>query len=227
MGAGSSVDHMAAAHEKRSIEDVVAVMMPVYYTDSAVTETDHDVCQKSWDMILDDTSPHYIECCKDTKFSQEFGSCIMYFYDTFYKRLFDVHPMCKSMFKSGMKAQGKALVKIVTLSLSMFHDDDKFDAVLSKLAVVHNERGVKAVEYGIMGESLIWALTQVLGPEVMNPFATRAWIRVFCRMIKVIIPLAVAHEMSGGTAQKERMEELVRIDSARYKDHDTTTPISS
>ena len=113
-----------------------------------------------------------------------------------------------------MKAQGKALVKIVSLSLSMLHEEEKFNNILHKLAEVHNERGVKAVEYGIMGESLIWALAKTLGPEVMSPAATTAWIRVFCRMIRVMIPLAVSYEIENGNAQRARHEEALEENEA-------------
>eukprot|EP01006_Ploeotia_vitrea_P035471 TRINITY_DN65877_c4_g1_i1.p1 TRINITY_DN65877_c4_g1~~TRINITY_DN65877_c4_g1_i1.p1 ORF type:complete len:180 (-),score=8.90 TRINITY_DN65877_c4_g1_i1:108-647(-) len=124
------------------------------------------------------------------------------------------------MFKSGMKAQGKALVKIVTLSLSMLHEQEKFDNILHKLAEVHNERGVKAVEYGIMGESLIWALAKVLGPDVMSPQCTKAWIRVFCRMIRVMIPLAVHYEIENGQAQRLRAEIKQEEEAEAEKKYD-------
>lgn len=208
MGGGQSANVLHATQNKRSIADVVGVMFPVYYTESEVTESDHKLANETWDLILDDTSPLYMEGQKDPAFAAEYGSCIMFFYDTFYRRLFDVHPMCKAMFKSGMKAQGKALVKIVTLSLSMFHEDARFDAVLAKLATVHNERGVKAVEYGIMGESLIWALSKVLGAATFTPAVMTAWIRVYCRMLKVMLPLAVTHELDHGEAQKKRIKEM-------------------
>lgn len=204
MGGASSTN----VQSKRSVQDVCGVMMPVYYTTSPVTEIDHKRANETWDLILDDKSPLYLEGQKDPAFAAEYGSCIMFFYDTFYKRLFDVHPMCKPMFKSGMKAQGKALVKIVTLSLSMFNEDEKFDAVLNKLATVHNERGVKAVEYGIMGETLIWALSKCLGPTCFTPAVVTAWIRVFCRMLKVMLPLAVAYELDHGEAQQKRISEM-------------------
>jgi hypothetical protein len=50
------------------------------------------------------------------------------------------------MFKSGLKSQGKFLVKMVSLALSLINKDDEFIETMRKLAEVHNERGVKAVE---------------------------------------------------------------------------------
>ena len=113
--------------------------------------------------------------------------------------------------------------RMMTLSLSMLNEQDKFDNIIRKLAAVHNERGVKAVEYGIMGEVLIWSLKQVLGPNVFTPACKSAWVRIFCRMIKVMIPLAVHYEMENGEAQKARLANIDQneIDEpvTKFKDH--------
>jgi hypothetical protein len=54
--------------------------------------------------------------------------------------------MARPMFKSGLKSQGKFLVKMISLSLSLVDDPDKFQVTLVKLTEVHNKRGVKAIE---------------------------------------------------------------------------------
>ena len=52
-------------------------------------------------MIQKDTSPEYMRIKGEEKakgIAEGTGissSCIMWFYDTFYKRLFDVHPTCR------------------------------------------------------------------------------------------------------------------------------------
>ena len=116
------------------------------------------------------------------------------------------------MFKTGMQSQGKFLVKLMTLSISMLNEKDKFDNIIRRLAAVHNERGVKAVEYGIMGEVLIWALKRVLGPTAFTVECKNAWIRIFCRMIRIMIPLAVHYEMENGDAQKTRLANMKETD---------------
>ena len=69
-----------------------------------------------------------------------------FFFYSFYSRLFDIHPMCRSMFKSGMKSQGKFLVKMISMAVSMIDDPAKFTLTMVKLTETHNERGVKAIE---------------------------------------------------------------------------------
>lgn len=98
----------------------------------------------SWNLILDDQSPVFRE--RKGKPDFPYQSCVTFFYDTFYTRLFDIHPTCRHMFKSGMRAQGKFLVKMISLALSELDDPEQFDKNLVKLAEIHYERGVKSVE---------------------------------------------------------------------------------
>lgn len=50
------------------------------------------------------------------------------------------------MFKSGMKTQGKFLVKMITMLVKDIDDPKKFNDTLVKLAETHNQRGVKSIE---------------------------------------------------------------------------------
>lgn len=90
---------------------------------------------------------------KAKEFHLHYHSCVTYFYDRFYTRLFNVHPECKVLFmnhdkKLKMKSQGKFLVQMITLMLSSLDDKNvkNFDNILIKLTEVHYVRGVKAVE---------------------------------------------------------------------------------
>lgn len=142
MGGGSS--SAASKHLQKSQNDVVKLMMPLYYTTEDITPTERKMAFDSWQMILTDTTPEYLAKKGTPDF--HYGSCVIFFYDNFYLRLFDIHPMARSLFKSGMKSQGKFLVQMISLALSELDDKEKFDKNLIKLAEIHFQRGVKAVE---------------------------------------------------------------------------------
>ena len=114
------------------------------------------------------------------------------FYDAFYSRLFDVHPMCRPMFKN--EKQGKFFVSMIALSLSMIENQEKFDDTLVKLTEAHNARGVKAIEYGIVGEVLLWTFRYCLTTAYTGELHV-SWLRIICRMLKIMIPTAVKYEM--------------------------------
>ena len=54
------------------------------------------------------------------------------------------------MFSAGLKSQGKFLVKMMSLTLSLADKEAEFDEAMHKLAEVHNQRGIKALECKII-----------------------------------------------------------------------------
>ncbi len=136
---------------QKNLQDVVRLMMPVFYSSDNITDEELTAAQRSWEMILNNTAPAFVEKRKsDSEFRMKFTTCIMYFAEVFYARLFDVHPMARNLFRD-MKSQGKFLVKMISLSLSEKTDPDKFEYTLMKLAEVHNDRGVKSCECKYIG----------------------------------------------------------------------------
>ena len=189
--------------------ELINLMMPVFYTELPLTESDVVLAKASWRMITDDTAPGFLALKGTPGF--DFPSCIMYFFDNFYSRLFDVHPMCRPMFKSGLKSQGKFLVKMISMAVSLINEPVKFQQTLIKLTETHNERGVKAIEYGIVVEVLFYALRRCLG-EAYDRTIHNIWVRVVSRMLKVMVPVAVAYEIhTGGVHQQVRISECSRI----------------
>lgn len=92
MGAGPSAIQQGSVHIGRSTAEVVRLMMPVYFTEDAVTAEDLNVAKMTWDMVLNDTATNFIKRKRDDP-EFPYGSCMIMFYDSFYQRLFDVHPV--------------------------------------------------------------------------------------------------------------------------------------
>ena len=83
MGTGASspsgVTPFDVSHQlRRSEADIVNLMMPVYFTEEAVTPTDLQRANAVWNMIIDDTAPNFIKLKLDN--SNTYGTCVMYFY---------------------------------------------------------------------------------------------------------------------------------------------------
>jgi hypothetical protein len=129
---------------RNSETEIVNLMMPIYYTNEKITSEENNSVNRSWNMILTDESTHYQTLKLEPSF--KYSSCITLFYDSFYSRLFELHPSAKNLFKKGIKSQGNFLVRMISLSLSEINDSQKFNSTLVKLAEVHNDRGVKAIE---------------------------------------------------------------------------------
>ena len=130
---------------KKSEEEMVRFMLPVYYVDEEITKEEIKAASDTWDSILNDKAPEYLRR-KAEEENFPYNCCVTFFYDSYYTRLFDIHPTCRPLFKSGMKAQGRFLVKMISFSLSEFDNPEKFEKALIKLTEVHYHRGVRAVE---------------------------------------------------------------------------------
>lgn len=199
-GRSMSRSHATSLH--RNEQDIVKLMMPVYYNDEKVGADEKESAANVWKAILNNNAPEFLRQKKiDPKFPHP--SAIVYFYNSFYARLFDIHPLAKELFRD-VKSQGKFLVKMISLSLSEDQDPKKYESTLIKLAEVHNDRGVKAVEYGLVGEVLFWSIRQTVGPTMYTYDVHQAWVKIFSHMLKVMVPVAVAYELQDGSAQEKR-----------------------
>lgn len=181
------------------INDIIDAMMPVYYIhNSIVTAGDISIAKESWELITDDKSNEFIKQRNNSQNNNfHFTSCIGWFYVVYYERLFDIHPLCKPLFTTGIISQGKFLVKMISLTLNQLHDPSNFHAIMKGLALSHCSKGVKAVEYGIVGSVLFYTLKKVLG-EQFTSLVEHTWIKIYSAMLYAIIPLVVEYEMNGG-----------------------------
>lgn len=201
MGGGTSLLHHSDAV---SLDVCVKLVMPLYYTHDAVEEEDLDRARVSWHHIIDDTSPAFIERKTDPNFQEL--SCLSYFFNTFYGRLFDVHPACRSLFKNNIQTQGKALAKIISFLLSSGAEPAKLHVALNDMALRHVTYGVKAHEYGIMGEVLLHSLAKCVGPS-FDEATINSWVRIYCMVITHVVPVHVKAEIA-----MHRRHSLTSID---------------
>lgn len=147
MGGGSSrVQHHV--NLGKSPEAIVEIMMPLYYEARDLAPNERKIADDSWQLIVKDKAPNFLTKLGSSDF--HYKSCLTYFYDTFYMRLFDVHPLSKELFKTGMKGQSNALIRMLAFMLSVALSDnskpEEFKANMAKLAHRHHQMGVKAVE---------------------------------------------------------------------------------
>lgn len=180
----------------------ISLMLPVWYTAEELTPDDMDIAKRAWNMILLDTSTEFLRLKGTQGFP--YTASVVWFFDTFYHRLFDIHPSVRPLFKNGLVTQGKFLVQMISMLLRSINDEKAFDETLYKLVVTHNARGVKVSEYGLVGEVLFYSLHHCLGPAYTVD-VSKAWIKVFSRMLKYIVPKAIALELSTASdAQNDR-----------------------
>lgn len=181
-------------------------VFPVYYVEGItdqVTSEDIDFAVENWRSLQDDTSAAWLarKSAQLLGVSDEEGgdgegkteSCLVWFMDSFYMRLFDVSPSSKALFHNKMRAQGKALVGLLAVAVSVLREPEKLIPALEDLAKRHAKYGVVASQYGTVGEVLLWSLELVLGTD-FTAAHKHAWLKIYCLMLKYIIPVAVEEE---------------------------------
>src|SRR5215510_6244662 len=96
----------------------------------------------------------------------------------FYRRLFELDPTLRPLFKGDLKEQGRKLMDMLGLAVKGL---DRPEALLPALATMgrrHAGYGVKERDYETVGEALLWTLEQGLGPS-FTPEVREAWATVY------------------------------------------------
>lgn len=143
MGAGATCAHFRDMG--LSEQDVVRLMMPLYYTRATLTEEELKAATHAWKMITNDVSP-YFNSMKQSRAPQPYDTCLEYFFYIFYTRLFDVHPAAKPLFQRHINKQGTFFVRFLSMSLEQIRNEEAWTKMFRNLAEIHTKLGVRAME---------------------------------------------------------------------------------
>ena len=96
--------------------------------------------------------------------------------DLFYKRLFELDPSLRPLFKGDVAHQGRMLMAMIDAAVGGLSNIDTLGPVVRRLGARHVNYGVKDEHYPTVGKALLWTLEQGLGdkftPAVRNAWAT-------------------------------------------------------
>jgi hemoglobin-like flavoprotein len=96
----------------------------------------------------------------------------------FYRRLFQLDPMLKLMFRGDMAEQRKKLMQMLTAAVKGLDHLEQLVPVLQDLGRRHAGYGVADAHYGTVGEALLWTLDKALGRD-FTPELRNAWTTVY------------------------------------------------
>ena len=109
--------------------------------------------------------------------------------ELFYKRLFELNPSFKSLFKGDMKKQGRMLMQMIDFAVKGIDEPDTILPTIRDLGKRHVGYGVKEEYYDTVGEALLWTLEQGLG-ESFTPEARDAWAEAYKLLSGVMVDVA-------------------------------------
>ena len=115
--------------------------------------------------------------------------------EIFYKRLFELDPSVKPLFKSDMAVQGRLLMQTIGAAVAGLDDLSALTPIVQDLGVRHARYGVQPEHYDTVGEALLWTLGQGLG-EKFTPEVRTAWTEVYSLLAQVMQDAATASHSS-------------------------------
>ncbi len=98
--------------------------------------------------------------------------------EIFYNKLFEYDPSLRRLFKADMKDQGQKLMAVLKVAVGSLNDLNGLVPTLQSIAKTHTKYGVKVDDYTPVGNALLYALSQGLGPA-FTPELRQAWIDVY------------------------------------------------
>lgn len=98
--------------------------------------------------------------------------------DLFYRRLFELDPSLRALFKGDMKDQGHKLMQMIASAVQGLDKPDTLIPVVQSLGKRHAGYGVEARHYDMVGAALLWTLEQGLGKD-FTPEIKAAWTETY------------------------------------------------
>lgn len=96
----------------------------------------------------------------------------------FYRRLFEMAPELRSLFKSDIEAQASRLLEMLALLISHLENGTLLAMELQQLGQRHTGYGVKPEHFEIVGRALIQMLRETVGGE-FTAEVEEAWIDLY------------------------------------------------
>ena len=96
----------------------------------------------------------------------------------FYRRLFEIDPELRPMFRGDMAEQRKKLMQMITAAVKGLDRLEQLVPAVQDLGRRHAGYGVKVEHYRTVGEALLWTLEKGLG-DAFTPEMKAAWAAVY------------------------------------------------
>ncbi len=104
----------------------------------------------------------------------------------FYRRLFEVAPAVRRLFRGDMDIQGRMLMATIGLVVRNLEQPDRVLGMIDKLGARHQDYGARPEHYPVVGETLLWTLQQGLGPR-FTPAHRQAWQQAYALLSGLMI----------------------------------------
>ncbi|MCB1212548.1 MAG: hypothetical protein KDK97_24700 [Verrucomicrobiales bacterium] len=96
----------------------------------------------------------------------------------FYRRLFEIEPALRPLFKTDIEVQAHKLLEMLGILIAMVERPAGLDVELRAMGARHRDYGVTDAHYGMVGEALLAMLAEVLDKR-FTPEVRAAWTALY------------------------------------------------
>ena len=104
----------------------------------------------------------------------------------FYKRLFEIDPSTKSLFKGDMAEQGRKLMAVLKTAVTGLEKLDKLVPAVKVMGQRHHAYGVQLKHYESVANALLWTLKQGL-QDAFTADVEKAWAKTYGVLAEVMM----------------------------------------
>ena len=122
----------------------------------------------------------------------------------FYKRLFELDPTLRPLFRGNIKEQGEKLMTVLAFVVRGLDRPETLLEPVRRLGERHVHYGVKPHHYVTVGEALLWTLAELFGPA-FTPEVEEAWAAAYQLLAGVIQEAATIQE---GVVSQEMASDM-------------------
>lgn len=113
--------------------------------------------------------------------------------ELFYERLFALDPTLRRLFTHDMKAQGRKLMRALTVAVNAIDRPEELMPLLHGLGARHADYGVRGVDYDTVGSALLWTLERGIGPA-FDAETRAAWAALYALVASLMKEGARQHK---------------------------------
>jgi hemoglobin-like flavoprotein len=117
----------------------------------------------------------------------------------FYRRLFELDPTLRPLFKTDIEEQAGKLVEMLAALIGRLEQSERVTAELRMMGRRHAEYGVRSVDYGTVGEALLGMLGETLREGFSAPVKS-AWEALYAAVTEPMLEGANDLAMYGNPA---------------------------
>jgi hemoglobin-like flavoprotein len=107
----------------------------------------------------------------------------------FYRRLFELDPPLRALFKGAIEAQGRKLMTMLRVVIAGLDRLERLVPAIQQLGARHHGYGVQAEHYATVAAALLWTLERGLG-EHWTPEVAGAWVSAYQLLAATMVEAA-------------------------------------